>query len=263
VKWGKILVWYPVGVITPIQSAAMPNELLIANILGSGHARVRALGCPLLPSGSPLVTRDPVNHIDDLCWAAVPTFNGVANTIDFRAAAYGTVGANAVIVGNEATVAATGRLIAPGGYLFSDFFSGCVFFLFRAMSGGVYAVHSYRQSGTYPNPMPYMAAKNATLLYYFDTANRFTTAHYPVGTFGAVLVNVAANTITIDFFAFNGGTFDVLGVVDHQVINNWTTHNIPDPALGGTMAQWQPPVTPPAQRGLKAKVNKFYLKYIK
>lgn len=233
----------------------------ITAILNSGHAVMRGVDRGFVKSGSTLLQRDLATRVEPLCWDAVTTINGVANTITIRAVALDTVGANAVLIGNETEVAATGQLTTVPGFLFSDFFSGCLFFLFRDNHGSVYGVHSYRSGGTYPNPMPYFNRLGAKLLYFFNSGGRFTPPNFPLGTFGAVLVYVGHNKITVDFCATqqNG---QVLAVVDHAQIDNWrAAPGIPDPAVGGALAPWTPPVQPPAAMGLKKRIARWFLNY--
>jgi hypothetical protein len=239
----------------------MASEAEITQILTSDGGKVRGLGTTAIRAGSNRVPQNTASRIDALCWDATSAINTAASTIEFRAVAQGTLGADAVIVGNAAEWAATGVLVPPG-LVYSDFFSGCLFFLFRDTASHVVAVHSFRQSGTYANPIPYFTQRGAKLLYYFDSRGVFT----PMGpnVFGSVIVNVSANRLVIDFFAMqNDGT--VVQVVDHQAIDNWTTHEIGDPGIVGALGLFQPLqlVQAPAQVGLKQRVANFFLNFIK
>jgi hypothetical protein len=239
----------------------MGVERDITAILTSGNGVMRGLDRGFFKSGSSLLQRDLANRVEALCWDAVATINAGANTITIRAVALDTVGANAVLIGNAEEVAATGQLSSVPGFLFSDFFSGCLFFLFRDAHGSVYGVHSYRASGTYPNPMPYFNRLGATLLYFFNSGNQFTPPNYPLGTFGAVIVYVSQNKITVDFCATQQDG-RVLAVVDHVRIDNWrAAPAIADPGIGGALAPWTRPVQPPAAMGLKKRIAQWFLDY--
>jgi hypothetical protein len=240
----------------------MGVERDITAILASGNAVMKGVDRGNFKFGSTLLRRDLATRVEPLCWDGIATINTAANTITFRAVALDTLGANAVLIGNEEEVAATGQLSSAPGFLFSDFFSGCLFFLFRDAHGSVYGVHSYRASGTYPNPMPYFNRLGAKLLYFFNSGGQFTPPAYPLGTFGAVIVYVSQNKITVHFCATQQDG-RVLGVVDHARIDNWrAAPGIPDPALGGALAPWTPPpVQPPAAMGLKKRVARWILNY--
>ncbi len=232
----------------------------IAAILASGNGVVRGLGTTVVASGSTLLQRDLATRLEPLCWDATSTINVAANTIEFRAVPRDTVGADAVMIGNESEVAAAGQL-SPPGFLYSDFFSGCLFFLFRDAYGSVYGVHSYRSGGTYPDPMPYFDRLGAKLLYFFNSAGQFTPPNFPANTFGSVIVYVSPNKITVDFFACAQGGH-VLGVVDHARIDNWqAAPAIAGPAGLGAMAPWTPPLLPPGRRGLKKRIGQWLLNY--
>ena len=240
----------------------------IENILDSGHGNVRGLGTSTIEAGSSRVTNDPTRRIDDLCWDAVATINPVANTIEFRAVAEGAIGANAVIIGNQTEIAATGQIRLPQyKFFYSDFFSGCIFFLFRDPGGALYGVHSYKSSGTYANPIPYFFRKGARLLYCYETAGIFSPLG--PGVFGSVICYATPTTIHINFFAMTGDG-KVNRVVDRKRIDNWPTAGIATPDIAGALAPWKYvpyvpnlPPQPPAKVGLKKKIQNFYVKYIK
>ena len=241
----------------------MAIETNINTILDSGNAVVRGLGMHIA-SGDPQVTSDRLRRVDDICWAATCVVNPAANRIEFQAVARGTVGANAVIVGNASSWAATG-LLTPPGFVYSDSFSGCNFFLFRTPTNGIYAVHSYRENGQYADPMEYMTQRNAKLLYYFQTAGQMS--RYGANVFGAVICYVSLNKISINFFAYNTQTSKVVAVVDRQRIDNWTGYEIGDPHLPGQLGPNLPPLPavpqPPAAVGLKKRVENFFLSFIR
>ena len=241
----------------------MPVEQQITQILASGHGVVRGVGRGFVKSGNSLLRPDIATRLDPLCWDATTSINPAGNLIEFRAVAVGSAGANAVIIGNEADVAACGQIQAPG-FLFSDFFSGCLFFLFRDSYGSVYGVHSFRQGGTYPDPRPFFARLGARLLYFFDSAGRFS----PLGpdVFGSVICYVSPNKIVIDFFAMHQDG-RVVQVVNHTRIDNWIAANgIADPVVGGELAPRAIPTAyqahPPAAMGLKKRIANYCLNYI-
>lgn len=249
----------------------MPLENDISAILDSGHATVRC-STHGVEYGSSRVTVDPVRRIDNLCWDAAATINRTANTIEFKAVAEGAQTADSVIVGNESLWAATGEARPPKyKFIYSDQFSGCIFFLFRDASGAVFGSHSYRASGQFADPTPYFWRKGAKLLYCFSTAGLFSR-HGP-DVFGSVLCHITPTAININFFALRGDK--VIEVVDRQQINDWKTYQIDRPALTGALGKYDPTavarnytgvtqaVQTPAKNGLKQKVKKFYLKYIK
>lgn len=240
----------------------MPKEREIAQILSSGNAKVRSTGTGIYKMGNDLLKNDLVGGIDaDLCWYANSNINTADSLIEFRAAARGAPGTDSIIVGSQPTWAVTGQLVDPPGFLFSDSFSGCLWFLFRDSYGSVYGAHSYRQSGRYQNPMPYITRIGGKLLYYFDTFGRFST--YGPGVFGSVICNVGANDIVIDFVAVDQAQ-RVLAVVDHTVVTDWRHAQIADPNLAGALTPRvnAGPLLPPAQTGLRAKVAGYALKYM-
>lgn len=246
----------------------MPIEQQIEGILDSGHGNVRGLNTSTLKAGSSRVTNDSARRIDALCWDATASINPAANTIEFRAAVEGTIGVNAVIIGNETEIAATGQIRLPQyKFIYSDFFSGCIFFLFRDPGGALFGVHSYKSSGTYANPIPYFFRKGARLLYCYETAGIFS----PIGpgVFGSVICYATPTTIYINFFAMTGDG-RVNRVVDRKRINDWPTAGIATPDIPGALAPWKPapyvpdlPPQPPARMGLKKKIKNFFVKYIK
>lgn len=237
----------------------MGVETDIDQILNSGHAVVRSANTGGVRYGNSLIIDDVSNRIDKLCWFAVANVNVPGNLIELRACTESTVGQNGVIIGNAADWAAVGRL-EPPGFLMSEDFSGCLFFLFRDPFGVIYGAHCYRQSGTYANPIPYFNRFNARLLYYFDSAGRFTPLG--PGIFGTVLCYVNPNKVVIRFLAVDGNTRRVVQVVDHQRIDNWRNHQIADPGIAGSLGTFTPMPLPPAQTGLKQRVAKWVLKYI-
>jgi hypothetical protein len=240
----------------------MPAEQDIAQILNSGRANVRGgSGRTELSSGR--VVPDITNRVDEISWDGEIEINTAANTINFRLLPLGIPGADSIIVGNQTGQAATGQL-QPPGFIFSDYFSGCIFFLFRDQAGNVYGVHSYRASGHYANPIPYFNQRNGKLLYYFESGAHFTSMGPNI--FGSVICNVSATRIVIDFFGRREDG-SVVRLVDHTVIDNWATHEIPDPGILGALGQYHyvsnVPPTPPAKMGLKKRVRNFFLDYIK
>ncbi len=239
----------------------MSVERDIAQILASGNAIVRAVGCGFHKAGHDLLTIDAVNRVYPDCWYANSTINTAANLIEFRAVARGTAGTDSIIVANEAEVACTGQLDPPG-FLFSDSFSGCLWFLFRDPHGSVYGTHSYRQSGQYRNPMPYINRIGGKLLYYFDTAGRFSAIG--PGIFGSVICYVSPNKIVINFVAVDNATNKVVQVVDTKRIDDWKNYQIADPNIANALPPhvMPQPVLAPVNTGLKAKVASFFLKYL-
>lgn len=240
----------------------MPVEQQITQILNSGNATVRAVDCGFYPVGHDLLAVDKVSRVYPECWYARSTINPAANLIEFRAVARGTAGADSIIVANEPEVACTGQLDNPPGFLFSDSFSGCLWFLFRDQHGSVYGSHCYRQSGQYRNPMPYINRIGGKLLYYFDTAGRF--AHLGPNIFGSVICYVSLNKIVINFVAVNTATNKVVQVIDNTRIDNWRNFQIADPNIANALPPFVPPpqVAAPVNTGLKAKVATFFLKYL-
>lgn len=233
------------------------------------HGTVRARGDVHLRAGTGRVTEDVHKRVEDLSWNAVCTINVAGNSIDVHKVAGGTVGINGVYIGNQAETAAVGLLPATAntGFLYSDFFSGCAFFLFRS-AAGIYGVHSFRVSGTYANPVPYMAQRNATLLYAFDSRNVFTNLGRDI--FGTVICYVTPNKIVIKFFAMETDG-SVHSLVDDVRINAWGNKQLFDPNYDGAMADWREPVPraavpqpvqPPGQVGLMKRVENFFIKYI-
>lgn len=236
----------------------MGVETDIDQILASGNAVVRSANTGFVRSGNSLIPNDVGNRIDQLCWFAVANINVAGNLIELRACTDGTVGQNGTIIGNAADWAAIGRL-EPPGFLMSEDFSGCLFFLFRDPFGTIYGAHCYRQSGNYANPIPYFNRFGAKLLYYFDSSGQF--ALLGPGIFGTVLCYVSPNKIVIRFVAVDG-TRKVVQVVDQQRIDNWRNHQIADPGIAGALGKFTPAPQPPAQMGLKKKVARWMLKYI-
>ena len=176
------------------------------------------------------------------------------------------------MIGNASEWGAVGQLASPNvpGFLFSDCFSGCLFYLFRDDNGSVYGCHSFRQSGTSVDPIPFFNRRSAKLLYFFNTGGAFTSGAYPTGTFGAVLAYVNRTDIFVHFCAYDPMTRRVLGVVDYQRIANWkSAAAITAPNVAGAQFPHQPwlspklPSTkPPKAAGLKQRVAKFALNYI-
>ena len=130
-------------------------------------------------------------------------------------------GANAVNVVYRPQYATFADLEAPG-YVYSDSFGGCVFYLYRGPLGYIHAVHATRRDGKLADPTQYFKARGGKLLYKWDSLGQMTNQellNYEVGTVFACI-----GRDRIDVFAFTTKDKKVKRLIEHRVIDNWVTH---------------------------------------
>ncbi|AZZ92578.1 hypothetical protein EUZ85_18355 [Hahella sp. KA22] len=130
----------------------------------------------------------------------------------------GPEGADAVNIKYRDRQATFADLEAPG-YIYSDSFSGCVFYLFRGPLGYLHAVHAYRGGGRLADPTEYFKARGGKLLYKWDSLGMLTQDELMSYQTGAVLACVSRDTI--DVFAFATKNREVKRLIDHTAIPGW------------------------------------------
>jgi hypothetical protein len=130
--------------------------------------------------------------------------------------------ANAVNVLYTSKQAAFADIAAPG-YVYSDSFSGCVFYLFRGPLGYVHAVHAYRGDGTLADPSTYFNQRGGKLLYKWDSKGAMSDKElmsYQVGT-----VLACIDKVDIDVFVMTTKNRKILRLIEHKKIKNWQTYS--------------------------------------
>ncbi len=130
--------------------------------------------------------------------------------------------ANAVNVLYTSKQAAFADIEAPG-YVYSDSFSGCVFYLFRGPLGYVHAVHAYRGDGQLADPSSYFTQRGAKLLYKWDSKGAMTDAELMRFEVGTVLACI--NKTEIDVFVVTTKNKKILRLIEHKKIKNWPAYN--------------------------------------
>ncbi len=130
------------------------------------------------------------------------------------------IGADAVNLLFREQYATLADLEAPG-YVYSDSFSGCVFYLYRGPMGYIHAVHASRRDGRLIDPTHYFRARGGKLLYKWDSSGKMTDQelmNYEVAT---VLACIDRDQINV--FAFTTKNRKVKRLIEHKVIPGWTT----------------------------------------
>jgi hypothetical protein len=206
-------------------------------------------------TGSPFIKTDKPLMVNSNCWNA--TVNVTSDRFEITARPPNTLGADHVIIGNAPEWSAVGQVLGKG-IIYSEDFSGCIFFLFRDPHGSVYGVHSYRSNGKYPDPTPYFNRLGAKLIYVFPTTGKFKP-----GNFGTVIANVGTDDITIDFLETRERK--LVGVADHTVIAGWrAAPAILADKLGDVLKfeAWDDYPVSPKKAGRRHRVANYLLGYM-
>jgi hypothetical protein len=196
----------------------------------------------------PIVT-DEVQKVEGIYWKAKVTVWTTDVKVAVNNVSEGDV--NGVKVFYD-TSAGVGPIKAPG-YIYSDTFSGCVFYLFRGDGDTVYGVHAPRSSGKLFDPTMYFRSLGAKLLYYFDTMGHFTTpGQVSMDTQGRVLACIGNRKITVFFVKCKNN--DVEQIVDDKVIDDWRRQEIDPPTLQGAGT------TTPQSRNPFKRIKEFFVR---
>lgn len=245
------------------------NPNFVSNALGNGaylrlqtlnstvHTSARSFGYESGQAMEPYLRKDGKTEmrtvrVGDSVDAAYKSFNirATAHRITLHEITNGMADGRAVCYEGQM---ATYGLIGSGGWLYSDGFSGCVWFLFRDADHKVHGVHASRSHGVLEDPQDFYRRKGAKLLYVFDTAGRMTTAAR-MGQFAVMLCHVGKAEITCWALARDAQD-RVTEVLDERVIPNWHRYELPTPPkFPKTNAQ---PPAPPAKPGFMSRIRGF------
>lgn len=121
--------------------------------------------------------------------------------------------ANAVKVVFEDGCATIGSVLPPG-IIYSDSFSGCVFYLYRGGVGHIYGVHANRSGGKLADPNGWFLKRGGKCIYKWDSKGVVTA-----GMFGAVVV--CLEKTKLDVFALEMNKQKINRVISHSEIKNW------------------------------------------
>ncbi|MBY6210613.1 hypothetical protein [Microbulbifer agarilyticus] len=140
------------------------------------------------------------------------------NTIKMVATKDNDLTANAVNVLYEDQYATTGS-IKPPGYIFSDSFGGCSFYLFRGPMGNIHGAHASRGNhGQVTDPTSYFTNRGGTLLYTWHSKGNIPEKRLMNYELGAVLAVVNADVT--DIFCITTKNQKVTSVISHEQVSN-------------------------------------------
>jgi hypothetical protein len=129
--------------------------------------------------------------------------------------------ANAINIVYQGNYATTGS-IGASRLIYSDSFSGCVFYLYRGPMGYIHAVHASRASGNLADPSSYFTQRGGTEIFKWDSKGAIGDANLLKGWFGAVLAVVNHDKIDVFVVAMKGDANlranKVMTVLKHTVI---------------------------------------------
>lgn len=171
-----------------------------------------------------------------------------ANRISLNEVTTGLVDGRAVCY--EGQLAAYG-VVGSRSWLYSDGFSGCVWFIFRDANNRVHGVHASRSGGILEDPQDFYRQKGAKLLYVFDTASRMSTPTR-LGQLAVMLCYVGEAEITCWALARDRNE-KVTEVLDERVIPNWHRYELSSPPTFQRTSV--PPPTPPAKNSFISKLR--------
>ncbi|CAH0992475.1 hypothetical protein SIN8267_02601 [Sinobacterium norvegicum] len=134
--------------------------------------------------------------------------------------------ANAINIVYEDNYATTGS-VGASRLVYSDSFSGCVFYLYRGPMGYIHAVHASRASGNLADPSSYFAKRGGTEIHKWDSQGALSDEMLLKGWFGAVIAVVNHDQIDVFSVALKGDSKlranRVMSVLDHTVIASGAT----------------------------------------
>jgi hypothetical protein len=128
-------------------------------------------------------------------------------------------GTDAVYVVYEGDWATFGDLMSPG-YMYSDKFSGCDFFLYRGISGAVTGVHASREKNKFRDPQQYFTRRGVSKpLWHWKTMGAIEEKN--LLQYWTAAVFLAIDRYQIDCFALAMKDEQVKKVLDHVVLKDW------------------------------------------
>jgi hypothetical protein len=199
---------------------ALPFANVDTILTGNGTIRFRR-PIPDRPADWGGVASSLIDHVGPNFYPCKATINVAGNTIELRTVAEHDTTADAVNVVYEGAWARYGDLQSPG-YMYSDSFSGCEFFLYPGFAGAVTGVHASKESGKVVDPSQYFKRRGEPLpLWHWQSQGTISTQNLMAGWFGAVFLVVDVNRI--DCYALGMKNQQVMAVIEHTVLRNWQT----------------------------------------
>jgi hypothetical protein len=194
-------------------------------IQGHGSIEYSALGF-VIPDTT---TYEPLRHglpnVDARYQRCKAVISG--NTIKLSAVKSDDATANTVNILYEGDQARFGWLDRPG-YIYSDGFSGCAFYLFRSAAGDrIFGVHASRQSGRLIDPIPAFRQAGYKLLWFWDSLGAQTDAQLLSGSFSAVFCYVDSHTIAA--YAIRIQNRRIEAMLSRNFIPSYNRFELPDP----------------------------------
>lgn len=160
-----------------------------------------------------------VNKVGPSFYPCNATINRPGNVIDLRATSSASEDGDAVNVVYEGTWAKFGDLMSPG-YMYSDSFAGCEFFLYRGVCGAVTGVHASKESGKVIDPRDYFRRRGvANPIWHWQSVGKISDTNLMAGWFGAVFLVVDVDRI--DCYALALKNQQVMAVIEHTQYTNW------------------------------------------
>jgi hypothetical protein len=128
-------------------------------------------------------------------------------------------GTDAVYVVYEGDWATFGDLMSPG-YMYSDKFSGCDFFLYRGVSGAVTGVHASRERNKFRDPQQYFTRRGvAKPLWHWQTMGAIGEKN--LMQYWTAAVFLVIDRYQIDCFGLAMKDEQVKQVLEHAVLKDW------------------------------------------
>lgn len=143
------------------------------------------------------------------------------NDITLQALAMPTSAADSLNVGYIGDFFTFGRM-RPPGFIYSDGFAGCSFYLYRGMDHEIYGVHASRERGKVRDPQQHFTQIGAKLLWQWNSLDQLSTSQLMAGNFGAVLCCVGREKIQA--YALCMDKTRVASILASATIEDWQRH---------------------------------------
>ena len=144
--------------------------------------------------------------------------NVPASNIELRTLPDDT-GMDGINVVYQGAFAKFGDIMSPG-YMYSDSFAGCEFFLYRGIAGAATGVHASKESGKVIDPTDYFRRRGVpNPIWHWQSQGKISDTNLMGGWFGAVFLVI--DTDRIDCYALGIRNQKVMAVIEHKVFNNW------------------------------------------
>ena len=196
---------------------ALPLEQVEAILAGRGRILVDRSNEPVARSHDIRTSPEMYGQGGDANYFVCRAVVGTGQLKFFTLEGMGSV-VNAISVAYFGDMFTIGKLKAPG-YIHSDGFAGCSFYLYRGMDHELWGVHASREAGKVKDPEQYFTARGFKLLWQWNSFEKQSATQLNAGNFAAVLCCVDLEEIRCYAMSMQGDVVDA--ILDGTTINNW------------------------------------------